>query len=166
MGMKVNDFATIPSRTEVWSIDLQQIITFKKNIPVKIKNTCHGSSYVFVQIHEEFQCIGFQSELRPTKNELGVDSFKLKSYVAPDIISIYFDLQYSNQIRRVQIEKSTSLSNFANMVGISYAEIIGQFMKNGMMTSLGQEIGSDSEMIRIAKEIGRSLNFEINFISE
>ena len=48
--MKVGDYRLIPKGTEIWSITLQERITFNKDYVVKITNTIHGNDDSFFGI--------------------------------------------------------------------------------------------------------------------
>ena len=83
--MKVNDYAIIPKGTKVWSIAFQRDIKFDDKLIVKIKNTCFGSDYVFVEQQELlYNTPGLIPTLIETKNEFGLSASKLKPYKVPE----------------------------------------------------------------------------------
>ena len=48
--MKVGDYRLIPKGTEIWSITLQERVTFNQDYVVKITNTIHGDEDNFFGI--------------------------------------------------------------------------------------------------------------------
>lgn len=80
---KIDELRLISANTKVWSTDLQAVILLDNDMIIKVKHTCYGSDYVFVQPCNLCGELTIPDVYKRHCNELGLSYADTRPYKLP-----------------------------------------------------------------------------------